>query len=344
MLAKWSKEAVARRILALRRVGKKLNSDYVQKNDHPLYCAACTYWGGWRQAIEGVGLSYDEVRILEHRRPVWSKEKIIKTIKKRRRNREPLNSNHIQTKEKRLYGAAIKYFGGWPQAVAAAGLDYEKLRKVKLRQWTTRAIAQEIIRRSAQGFSIRGGDVCIEDHGLYQAAMRHFGEEGWAKARVLAGFAPRDPDSRVIWNDQTVREEILLLHENGAALNTGSLQGSTYAYLRGAGRKVFGTWKAAVESAGLDYEQIRKMHPPGYWTKSRILETIQGLEEDGVRLSSKAMQLSGGGLFAAAVAVFGSWSQAVEAAGINYRKHCRIWSTKAWLRRMTDVEYKQKVS
>ncbi len=214
---------------------------------------------------------------------------------------------------------------------------------MKLRNWTKQLIAQEIIRRSALELSIRGGDVCIQDHGLYQAAMRHFGKKGWARARVLAGFSSTDPDARVIWNERTVCEEILLLYYNGVSLNTASMQKSGNAHVYSAGCKVFGNWAKAVKAVGLDYSKIRKMHPHGWWTKSRVLKTIKGLEREGVRLSSKAMQQSGRGLVAAAIILFGSWSQAVEAAGINYREHCLTWSTKAWLRRMDEDEYKKNL-
>ncbi|MSR71025.1 hypothetical protein EXS62_03245, partial [Candidatus Kaiserbacteria bacterium] len=189
------------------------------------------------------------MRVLQRVCPVWSEEKIIATIKRRNRLKQPLNSNHIQKKEQRLYGAAIKYFGGWMQAIVATGLDYSKLRKKDpMRSWSKAAIVAEVLRRVEQGMSIRGGDVYLEDEGLYHAAKRHFGDGGWAKARVLAGFDPIDPRPFKIWNKQTVREEILQLHESGVALNTGSLQRSSYGYILGAGRVVFGNWAKAIRA------------------------------------------------------------------------------------------------
>jgi hypothetical protein len=246
----------------------------------------------------------------------------------------PINSNHIQTHEVRLYGAAVQYFGGWRQAVHASGIDYESIRKVTFRQWTEQSIIQEIVRRKLLGLPIRSIAVSKEDRGLYQAARRHFGKNGWERARVLAGLDPREPDSRIIWNTRTVCEEIRFLYKNNISLNTGSLMKNGYSYIHAAGRKVFGSWEAALTASGLDYAKIQKHRQRGYWTKSRILEAIRRLEQEGVRLSSKHMQQTAGALYSSSVLRFGSWSQAVEAAGINYMKHCRVWSTKAWLRRM----------
>lgn len=336
---KWSREIVVSQILTRHRGGRKLNSGYVQVHCRPLYLSACAYCGSWRNAIEAAGLAYDQVKLPEwrNRSRRWSREKIIAAIRKAHREGQPLNSNHVQVNEQRLYGASIVYFGGWAQAIGAAGFDYQKLRKRKLRSWSREAVVQEITVRSIQGLTIRGGDIAQEDRGLYHAAKRHFGHEGWAKARILAGFEPRD--SRTIWTKQSVREEIHMLHQSGAELSVGSVQNSPHAYIVSAATKAFGSWANAIKAAGFDYEKIRKVHPKGWWTRSRVLRTIKGLERKGVRLSSKKVQQSGGGLFAAAIRLFGSWSQAVEAAGISYRLHCRIWSTKAWLRRMRTDEY-----
>jgi hypothetical protein len=339
MPQKWSKEIVVRHILKRHRGGQKLNSGYIQIHCVPLYQAGCKYCGSWRKAIKAAGLKYDHVRVLERACPVWGEEKVIAAIKRRYRLKQPLNSNHIQTKEQRLYGAALKYFGGWAQAIAAAGLDYSKLRKKDpMRSWSKTAIVAEILRRVEQGLSIRGYDVYLEDGGLYHAAKRHFGKGGWAKARVLAGFDPIDPRPWQIWNQQNVREEILQLHESGVALNTGSLQGSSYAYILSAGRVVFGSWAKAIRAAGLNYSKIRKGRK-GWWTKSRIIMCIRALEKRGIRLSHNSIRNSHGPLLGSAVVYFGSWSQAVEAAGISYRLHTRVWSTKAWMRRMQEDEY-----
>ena len=181
------------------------------------------------------------------------------------------------------------------------------------------------------------------DRGLYDAASRHFGKNGWAKARVFAGFDPIDPRPWTVWSEENVVEEIQRLYANGVSLNTSALQMSNFSYILAAGRTVFGNWKKAIKEANLDYKTIRLQRPP-LWTRDRIIAFIQALEESGMRLSVSNIQPKYGGMFRAVTKRFGCWSQAVEAAGINYRKHCRSWSTKAWLRRMSDAEYKKKIS
>ncbi|MCC7500339.1 hypothetical protein IT396_00840 [Candidatus Nomurabacteria bacterium] len=340
MPRKWSKEIVVRHILKRHRSGKKLNSGYMQTRCVPLYQAGCLHYGNWQKAIEAAGLKYENIKINKSRwyRPKWNKEKVVVVIRNRYKRSLPLNSNHIQTRLGRLYAAAIKYHGSWPQAVAAAGLDYAKFRKVTMRYWSKKAIVAEILRRSDTKLSIRGGDVANEDPSLYRASIRHFGRRGWTKARMLAGFPPIDPSPLIIWSKETVIQEILQLHENGVPLNTGAL-GETYGYIRSAGEKHFGSWGKAITAAGLDYLTICKNKPRGWWTKSRLIQAIQNLDKQGLRLSSKSIKESHGDIFGSALSKFGSWSQAVEAAGISYRLHTRVWSTKAWMRRMQEDEY-----
>jgi hypothetical protein len=202
-----------------------------------------------------------------------------------------------------------------------------------LRQWSEERVVDEVIKRHERGQSLRGDIVSAEDRGLYQAAKRYFGKGGWAKARVLAGFSPVDPKPGQKWNPTSVVREIQRLHQEGVPLNTGSLQGE-YGYILAAGRKVFGSWAEAIRQAGLDYEDIRKIKMR-WWTKARVITCVKNLDARGVRLSSKSIHLSHGDLFAAAIVHFTTWGEAVERAGISYAKHCRIFSSKAWLRRLS---------
>lgn len=339
MSRKWSREIVVEHILLRKKEGKPLNSNHIQTNHVPLYLAACNYFGSWKAGIEAAGLSYDDVRVTKVACPVWGKDKIAAVIQRRYKLKQPLNSNHIQTKEPRLYASAVKYFGGWSQAIKAAGLDYSLLRKrPPTRAWTKEALVTAVIERAAKGLSIGGGDVCVADRGLYNAANRLLGRHSWAKARVLAGFDPIDPRPWKVWDTAKVRAEVRRLHEHGVPLNTSAIVANGHTKLLAAGIKVFGSWARAIRAAGLDYSKIRKSRM-NWWTRPRILMCIRLLERRGIRLSHRDIQKSHCALLGSAVARFGSWSQAVEAAGISYQRHCRVWSTKAWLRRMDSEKF-----
>ena len=196
-----------------------------------------------------------------------------------------------------------------------------------------------ILERAAKGESIKGGVVCIVDSGLYNATRSYFGKKGWAKARVAAGFPAYDPRPNLKWTQDTVCAEIQRLWRIDVPLNYRFLlTRSKYGYIRWAAQNVFGSWRSAVEAAGYNYDEIC-IEPSIIWDRTTVVDAIRSLELDGVRLSSKSIQKTWGALFAGAVRVFGYWGTAVEAAGVPYQQHCRVWSTKAWLRRMDDDEY-----
>ena len=81
--------------------------------------------------------------------------------------------------------------------------------------------------------------------------------------------------------------------------------------LHAAGRRYFGTWKAAVEKAGIDYNIIRG----GLFGWSKV-KTARALRERVVegRQSQKHIREHSPSLFRAAMHHFGTWDEAIHQA------------------------------
>lgn len=128
------------------------------------------------------------------------------------------------------------------------------------------------------------------------------------------------------WNKDEIALEILRLYAAGEELNYGSVQQKHLKLLRAATR-YFGSWKAAIEYAGLNYDQIRRYR---VWTEEKILSTIRKYHREGKDLSWRHVStVLDPPLAAAAIRHrrFGSWQKALEEAGLDYdtiRKH-RYW-------------------
>ena len=90
------------------------------------------------------------------------------------------------------------------------------------------------------------------------------------------------------WNEQLVTEEIRAWQELGKPLYSHYMR-QNYQELLAAGIRYFGTWRAAIEAAGIPYDSVRKYRD---WSKERIVETIQRLQKEGVDLSFRSMMLS----------------------------------------------------
>lgn len=131
------------------------------------------------------------------------------------------------------------------------------------------------------------------------------------------------------WSKDTIASEIQRLFQSGENLNYASIATEEVALLRAATR-YFGSWRTAIEYAGLDYDEIRRYKT---WTKERILERIRELHALGEDLSWRHVSTSVDPQLAAAATKrkhFGSWRGAVTAAGLDYGqiRRYREWDAK----------------
>jgi hypothetical protein len=150
------------------------------------------------------------------------------------------------------------------------------------------------------------------------------------------------------WSKDAIALEILRAYAAGDALSYGEVQKNNLRLLRAATR-YFGSWKNAIEYAGLDYDRIRRYR---VWTRERIVEQIRRHHRDGRDLSWRHVSTAlDPALAAAAIRAnrFGSWERALEAAGLDYaeiRRH-RAWDGEAVLaelRRRNDAGESLRVS
>ncbi|HEX5324858.1 MAG TPA: hypothetical protein VFW40_13815 [Capsulimonadaceae bacterium] len=119
------------------------------------------------------------------------------------------------------------------------------------------------------------------------------------------------------WSKESIALEILSMYESGENLNYSSVASSNLALLRAATR-YFGTWEAAVNFAGLNYDEIRRYKS---WTRDRIIDRIKELHSQNVDLSWRNVCLNVDPQLAAAATKkshFGSWREALEASGLDY--------------------------
>jgi hypothetical protein len=118
------------------------------------------------------------------------------------------------------------------------------------------------------------------------------------------------------WTRDEVLNEIRNLSDRSAKVNQRE-----FPTLYGAAVRHFKNWKGAITAAGLTYESITKRKPTGYWTREKVIQTIQSLETK----HSSAVRKSHSDLYNAALRLFRSWKAAVVAAGYNYEEVRKGW-------------------
>jgi len=130
-----------------------------------------------------------------------------------------------------------------------------------------------------------------------------------------------------VWTPERVTSEILEMQQQGVDLRHGSVQ-EKYKRLVSAAIRYFGSWRAAVEAAGVDYEELRRyseeirLQKIGKWSQERILEEIRALCDRDEDLRAVIVKNKFPSLFSAAVSprYFSNWRKALEAAGVDYDK------------------------
>src|SRR4051812_48806656 len=85
------------------------------------------------------------------------------------------------------------------------------------------------------------------------------------------------------------------------------------------GRRLFGTWTAAVEAAGLRYEEVTGVRR---WSRDKVIKRIQELASQGVPLHATYVAEHYPFLHRAAIKLFPhSWGGALRAAGFDPEQH-----------------------
>jgi len=120
------------------------------------------------------------------------------------------------------------------------------------------------------------------------------------------------------WTKQKIVARIRELEQVGEDLSYNRIATERQGLLSAANYH-FGSWREAVEKAGIDYDKDVRRIPK--WTEERILDTIRQAYKKGVDLSwtniSKHPEFSGMAYAAIRDSRFGGWDDALRAAGIE---------------------------
>jgi hypothetical protein len=249
----------------------------------------------------------------------WTQEKIIETIRRLHEQGVDLSPTGIRKTHGALFSSARSksHFGSWRAAVAAAGLDYARIKRGE-QIWSKERIVRAIRRHHDAGEDLLSAEFKRAHRQLYSAACakRYFGS--WRRAVEAAGLDYERIRGQHFWSREKIIAKIRELHAAGKPLNWSTINKHHPGLYRAARRREnFGSWRGALRAAGV--EEVSSP-PTNQWTRRRIIEEIQRLHRDGQDLSQKAVMDSNGALLSAAKSTryFGTWRNAVEAAGIDY--------------------------
>jgi hypothetical protein len=122
----------------------------------------------------------------------------------------------------------------------------------------------------------------------------------------------------MIWTKSRILERLRQLHRKGKAMSYNAMARHSQPVLSAAAYH-FGSYRAAIEKAGIDYADIIRRPR---WTKQRIIALIKQARRKGQELHWAAVVKRKDELGLAAFAslqsrLFGRWDRALHAAGLD---------------------------
>lgn len=202
------------------------------------------------------------------------------------------------------------------------------------RTWTRQLVIDEIHKRHRSKLRLNGSGVRDDDPSLYYTARALFGKGGWKKALTKAGLDPKLADGGIIrkWTPEFFDATLRALHAQHIPLHEQFLRKNGLRDVFDAGVRIFGSWQAAIESIGLDYDRIRQHRAKGSWSWERVVAEIRSLKEQGEPLNLTYAQYVHGDMYAASYAYGPGWPDAVQTAGFDYVAESKRFPTQWWLR------------
>jgi hypothetical protein len=169
---KWSRELVIEAIQNLHVSGQSIQTANWRQN-RALAMAAKHYFRSWDDALVAAGLLKESEKPAPKR--IWTPEAVIQAIQARHQQGLPMTG--VRKEGGGVCDAACKHFGGWTNALRAAGIEPRSTRR-----WTKQAVLQAIRARHQQGLPL--DKAWIDSQGLYWGARKHFGR--WRVALIAA--------------------------------------------------------------------------------------------------------------------------------------------------------------
>lgn len=246
------RQEIVEAILRRHRDGLPLNCVAILHQERPLYNAVRRVFETWDDAIQAAGLDPSQVR--RHRR--WDRRAIILRILQLGAEGRPLNARSVQLAEATLANAALRWFRTWGDALKAAGVKPARWCQ-RVPTWTRHRVMVAIQSIYARGDAVN--HAALGRNSVTRAATLLFGS--WDNALRAAGLDPthirlyRQP-----WTPEGLLQEIQRKAGAGEPLNARDV--SPYS-LRRRGCIFFGSWDAALITAGLDPAKVRRSRSRG---------------------------------------------------------------------------------
>lgn len=257
-----------------------------------------------------------------------TREDVIRKIVERDVRKLGLSEETVQQEDAELFHAGCEWFGTWETALQYAGIKTRSHRKRRPRAGAksrpddprdyadSESVLHEIYRLCLNGYSLVPAKNASRDRLLYDAATRFFGS--WGQALESAGVdfrysQLRDKRRKLIRED--VIQKLQQRHSAGHSMIWNQVCAENRE-LATAAKYAFGSWIRALRVANLD-DALPRSAGRLKWNRQQIIEAIWRRQSEGKSNLYRRVRREEPRIISAARRVFGSWNNAVAAAGAN---------------------------
>ena len=183
-------------------------------------------------------------------------------------------------------------------------------------KWNRDSILRWILERDSQGKPIRAKDALAYNSYMHREAMRSFGS--WASALAAAGINLPARQGARTWSPKKVIRGIQRARAKPESLCYKNMRNRRRGLLEAA-KKHFGSWRKALIAAGVDPESVRLTRT---WDRESVIEAIldRAIKDEPLavtKVSPKSLAQWG-------IRIFGSWGDALNAAGLDPDQYVHI--------------------
>ena len=246
--------------------------------------------------------------------------------------KQPLNLTYVKVHHPKLLRQvmSLKHFRGWRKALEAAGLGYDVIRTE-----LSELIPCEICGREMKALTTH----LLAVHELSRAEYEALHPGAPTKSdlmRAQTTWSLREPPHwEPVWSREYVIDYLIFKHERGDDLAPWTVYRDE-SCLHANAKAYFGSYRAAIEAAGINYREICHIEPIERWTPEKVLERLRRLHLERPLESTSDIRRRDSRLYDRCHHYFGGTVPALEAAGIPYicltRRRRPAWTRQDVLR------------
>lgn len=296
----WDPQTVIAEIRSLRKAREPLACSKV---DRSLLSAARRLFGGWREAVEAAGIDYATVKLV---RDAYKKDEIIRSLRELARTKPRMLTSELGRHT--VGRAARKWFRSLARGLEAAEISGWPLRRKKL-ALSKREVLQRLRARHRAGKPVYERAVLNDDRYLRRSALAHWGR--WPRVLAVAKLRD-DAPARRKWSRTRILEMLRERKRQGLSLRHSWVAADDPGLVMAA-TNYFGSYREAAKLVGFD-SGVR------HWTRQMVIDELRKAAKGGTRAT---ISMAGPALTLAAWKLFGKFSEACRAAGLEV--HRRNW-------------------